>query len=720
MPKLSLIKNNRKTNSKRTIQRHARERTIGDLSLLQEVSAHQELLRFQANNVSLSQALSNSTISLCSGSSDESTNIVNFNISSMGNNVEIGNPNNVEIENSLRQTHYSSNNTSYNLQSVHLDLQKWAISNNISHSVLNKLLNGVLRKHFPDSKFPKDARTLLATCKKDSLSKLSVTSNNFIYFGIKSTISYMLKKHRVILKHTDSIKLAINIDGLPISKSTGSQFWPLLGCIKSIKTVEKEVFLLGIFHGYEKPENSDILLNDFVTECQQLNNKICINNLCVDFGISLLICDSPAKSLVLKIKYPTGYYSCPKCFIEGIYNNRNVSFVNSNNVAKRTDLSFRQRIQPEHHQNDQQSLIEKIPNFDMIKNVALDYMHIVCLGVVKRILAHKTFGFVFGSPPYKLRASDIVKINLRLQKCRNFVPMEFSRKTRGISESKRFKATEFRTFLVYVGPVVLKKILLPERYTNFVILSVAISILISARAYDNRWLNYAEELIECFMTSSKLIYSRDFFSLNIHLLTHLAEVCREFGPLGNFDAFNFENHMQILLKQVRKAHKPLQQVVRRTLEEQRISQCISEDVSQRNVQSGQFKLNQSHSDGPLIENCIGPQYKKVCNNSVTVSCNLFANRVVQLDNGVIFEVLNFCYDSNTHDLIMVGKTFKKVGNLFERPCQSSLLDISIVQPQSESLVSYSYSQFQNKLFILPYNEISDTYVVFPLVHLIQN
>lgn len=96
--------------------------------------------------------------------------------------------------------------------------------------------------------------------------------------------------------------MAINVDGLPLSKSTNSVFWPVLGEVKSIKDFKNIVFLIGLYHGYGKPKHPDILLKKFVEECQNLNNKICIDNILIDFNVIMVVCDMPAKAFILQIK----------------------------------------------------------------------------------------------------------------------------------------------------------------------------------------------------------------------------------------------------------------------------------------------------------------------------------------------------------------------------------------------------------------------------------
>lgn len=591
---------------------------------------------------------------------------------------------------------------------VHLDLRKWAVYNNISHSALNDLLKSVLCKNFPQAMFPSDARTLLRTSQK--LIDINLIQN-YCYFGIEKQINHLIEAHNVKIMENDTIELAINVDGLPLTKSTDSCFWPLLGSIKSLKILQNVVFLIGLFYGNGKPKHPDTLLSDFVKECQQLNGKIRVKHFELDFAITMVICDMPAKSFLLQIKGPTGYYSCPKCLVEGEAE-RYVCFPEVN-CTKRTDISFREKTNAEHHIGT--SLIENIPNLDLIDNVPLDYMHLVCLGVVKRLLCHKKYGFVFGKPPYKLRASDVITINERLKKMSRFIPIEFARKTRPITESRRYKASELRTFLIYTGPVVLKNVLPKKNYNNFVVLSVAISILLSDFAFNDSWLNYAKDLLNCFINKSKCIYDYQFFSLNVHSLCHLVDCCKKFGRLDNFSAFPFENYMQKLLRYVRKSHQPLQQVICRISEENNLFNSLPLNT-EKYVKPISPNCVQIHSEGPLAPGCKGPQYKKMICNSFTISCNTLANRFVMLKDGSIFEVNNICYN-NINKLGIVGQPYKKVSDLFDKPCRSSLLNICIVKKhESSSLIFISASDISTKLLILPFNELENNLVMFPLIH----
>ena len=94
----------------------------------------------------------------------------------------------------------------------------------------------------------------------------------------------------------------------------------------------------------------------------------------------------------------------------------------------------------------------------MINDFNLDYMHMVCLGVVRRMLYYLKghFKSVFNG---RLSQSSLNEITSRLLLFKGKLPSEFSKQPRSLNELDRQKATERRSFLLYTGPIALKGIL---------------------------------------------------------------------------------------------------------------------------------------------------------------------------------------------------------------------------------------------------------------------
>lgn len=138
-------------------------------------------------------------------------------------------------------------------------LSDWATTFNIPQNAVSGLLKG-LKKHTCFSHFPVDCRTLLDTPKQTSLNIQSVKPGSYFHFGFASS-------------DLKSIKLAIGIDGLPISKSSGGQLWPIMAYIITDLPLPKKVFPVGIYYGFEKPKGSNEFLLDFVNEAVNLINQ---------------------------------------------------------------------------------------------------------------------------------------------------------------------------------------------------------------------------------------------------------------------------------------------------------------------------------------------------------------------------------------------------------------------------------------------------------------
>ena len=136
------------------------------------------------------------------------------------------------------------------------------------------------------------------------------------------------------------------------------------------------------------------------------------------------------------------------------------------------------------------------------------------------------------------------------------------RKPRTLVEVDRWKATEFRQFLLYTGKIVLKGILEKDAYEHFLTLSVAMCILLSQHATD-KLANFAHRLVTSFVRNSVELYGDAFSVYNVHMLLHLSKDSIVHKGLDNCCAFRFENYMQQLLKKVKSGKNPLSQIIRR-------------------------------------------------------------------------------------------------------------------------------------------------------------
>jgi len=138
-------------------------------------------------------------------------------------------------------------------------------------------------------------------------------------------VAYNIKKHLDKDFADETIRLVIGVDGLPLSSSSGSSFWPILGYIRQNK--DQSVFSIGIYWGNRKPDNSNDFMKDFVDEItylikngidlEHLNNKTLTVAVHKNLAIDSFCCDTPTKSFLLLTKSHMGFFSCTRCTVKG-------------------------------------------------------------------------------------------------------------------------------------------------------------------------------------------------------------------------------------------------------------------------------------------------------------------------------------------------------------------------------------------------------------------
>ncbi|KAF0732237.1 Uncharacterized protein FWK35_00018847, partial [Aphis craccivora] len=467
------------------------------------------------------------------------------------NNINLVEINNVDslIENNKDENTADdcSNNLDMNCSLVEEQLREWHFNYNTTLASFSSMLK--IWKKFKKFELPSDARTLLSTPR--SVRIKSIEGGKYCHFGLKKAVHSIILALKLEIGSIKEINLTLNIDGLPISRSNQSCFWPIM--ISELRLKQK-VFIVGVFHGYGKPKCPNEYLEEFISELVPLINNgfLTEEGEVIPVVLSALICDAPAKSFVLCTSGHTAYGSCSKCTIIGKYINNRLCFPSDEEYSEfnlRSDEDFSKFLYKNKYQHGISIFTTSVPSFGSVSCVPLDYCHVVCLGVMKKLI----YLWVKGPRFLKLKPSDITVISEKLIEMQQYTPKDFARKPRALSEFLNWKATEFRQFLLYTGPVVLKSVLKSEYYDHFIILHVSISILVNSELIKNEhFITYSHKLLQMFVFKFQNLYGEYLVSHNVHNLLHLSDDVKKYGALDVFSAFKFENNMMFVKKLLQK------------------------------------------------------------------------------------------------------------------------------------------------------------------------
>lgn len=584
-----------------------------------------------------------------------------------------------------------------NSEQVAFHLRKWACEHNVTHTSLTSLLK-ILNQHACFSDLPSDARTLLRTPR---LAQVDVVGggSTYSYFGIAVCVKGLLAKVSDLSSQSKSISLLFYVDGLQLCKSSNSQLWPILAKTQDIPG--SGVFLVACYHGYEKPGVLAEFLGPLVKELLELIAEgLVIDGTRFSINVQGFVCDAPARAQILGIKGHTAFYGCGKCTQKGKRILRRHVFLKTN-APLRTDDGFAQKTHPEHHKED--TPLSVLP-IGLVSQCPLDYMHLVCIGVTKKVILL----WMRGPQNCRLRRSLVDKISECLVRLADMKCEEFARKPRSLKHIDRWKATELRSFLLYFGPVVLKDILSTDQYLHFLLLHVAISLLasdVTCQEYNG----YAKELLLCFVRSFSVFFKRDYISYNVHCLVHLADDVLNYGPLDSFSAFPAETFMHHLKKLVKHARKPLEQVVNRIKEREtagtlyKLKHC-----------SKKIKFSKMHSNGILAAGSCGPQFQIARFPRFVLRTSAGDNACIVSDSAAVL-VANFAHDGRGNKLLL-GRKLTVVGDLYTKPCASSNLGICIVKESDGPLLSWNLLEMKTKCVLLPLGDSETEFALVPLLH----
>ena len=122
---------------------------------------------------------------------------------------------------------------------------------------------------------------------------------------------------------SNKIDLVVNVDGIPLYKSSSTQIWPII-----CKFANYPLFIVSLFCGNKKPDDLEKFLHELLHEFDVLR----------EIGFHFLKC----------VNSHTGYFGCERCTLKGSYELERVIFDDIDSPL-RDDESFKQALYLETH-----------------------------------------------------------------------------------------------------------------------------------------------------------------------------------------------------------------------------------------------------------------------------------------------------------------------------------------------------------------------------------
>lgn len=419
-----------------------------------------------------------------------------------------------------------------------------------------KYLLDILRKHNID--VPKSVYLLKKSCKTVCVNDFCV-NDNFAYLSLFDNVSFAYSKGLLnnLGVRSVNMKLFVNIqifvDGLPLFRSSQIGLWPILMKFSGVSYP----FPVAVYCGIGKPK-LEVFLKNLIEELKLFSqNGFLLNDGHTIFlGEVVFICDALARCFLKYIKSFTGYYGCGSCRQKGKYVEDRIVFpaiefemMKSTDIVEKTTKFLCLLLLPLYR-----CLHHSLPN------ICIQFV----LGVVRKLF-HCYFSASKGLRlPCRLSNKQMTELNGLISTIKLSFPSAFQRKPRPLSELSYFKASEFRTYLLYLGPYILKKFLVPAYYQHFLKLHFAISVFTSHN-FKSMY-EHASQCLKIFVYDMRELFGERSMVYNIHALLHLPHYVSIYGPLDSFSAFPYESYFSLPKKRIKASNCIFKQSVNQLIQ----------------------------------------------------------------------------------------------------------------------------------------------------------
>ena len=225
------------------------------------------------------------------------------------------------------------------------------------------------------------------------------------------------------------------------------------------------------------------------------------------------------------------------------------------------------------------SVLLDVPNFNFVYDSPAEYLHLVCLGVIKRLTE---LTFACGNKRRRITtrklsptsAFDKLMLDIKVVK-------EFSRRARKLDLSV-FKGQEYRNLLIVFFPLVLECIEpdAKERSLWLLLAYMIRSSILPSNEYSEISLPLVQECCKKFYHIFEELFGAFNCTYNLHvLLSHLTEI-RTHGPLTDTSAFKFES----FYGELRRSYVPgTSSTLKQSMKKVFLKRSISKHLCQNNI-----------------------------------------------------------------------------------------------------------------------------------------
>lgn len=368
--------------------------------------------------------------------------------------------------------------------------------------------------------------------------------------------------------HPRTLTLNIATDGAPLYKSSSRSFWPIQLYINELSTNIRfrAIVLAGLYLTTREPKSHfmDVYFSVFHQQLQRLQSHgitFVRHSTGEEYNFkfnSLLICmDSVARPVAQNRMQYNAYSGCSWCYERGEWIEGSMRYLLSEHLPEHRSheshvRDVREALKTGRVANGVRgsSVFSEVPLCDLVWSFPPDYLHGILLGVVKMLWEK-------WATSHSLNATDRRNIDQRYLQIRR--PQEIHRLTRTMQQIKKFKGSEFESWLLYDALPCLEDILDEDKLASFCLLVDSIGRLLGTHITPEDIQQCNIQLLQ-FFADCQRFYGPTAMTFNMHMVLHLAEAVIQGGPLWCYSTFPFENGIFRIKQHISSPANVMQQI----------------------------------------------------------------------------------------------------------------------------------------------------------------